>query len=352
MRYLKKILFMTGLILSVMPSPGSAQYLKHFQENIGIDFQQYAFDTKSGKSKVFRMISMPLLFRFYPSRYLSIQMKMEQGEYFLSNESLFGMADMEIDWMTFITSSLTLNGGVIIPIGKKELTRREFELVSMSKLPIIEDPLKFARSGFGGHIGASFAYQFANEGTFGLGLRYFYRGAYMPIESGYRYDPSDEIRISAGLHLGNRKSLKIMLDGHFSLFSQDKLDGRMYTEKSNAYVLAFRSNLAFIRIQGLLYRRDESQTVYGYAYQAPDILSGKIGICLFTFMVPYVGYRKSGEGTYTPASTAFLGGIWFEDFQTFGYPMSPYLELFNGTMADHLNASGFRIGTDLDFQVY
>jgi len=214
--------------------------------------------------------------------------------------------------------------------------------------------LIYGNSGFGFHVGYSRGLELNERTSLAVGISYRVRTAYKPVEKKPEYDPSNELMLAAGVNCGDR--LKgYTADLQFSIYSAEKLDDRDYSKGGTGIAVSAKGFLNNWRAEALYYQRQASELQYGGEFKAPlimDVKIGRTGLLPLASLIPYAGFEHTGEGTLMPAANVVLIGAYFEELQYNGYPLSPFVQVSFGSVGDNSNTLGFKVGSNISFQMY
>ncbi|GAB4326855.1 MAG: hypothetical protein Kow0037_00030 [Calditrichia bacterium] len=356
---LKKINHISILFLLIFSVSVSAQ-LRRTTENLGLNFHYQQFDVNGDKTD-YLMFSLPLQAVFSPNRYTHLSLRFDQGYQSFDENNLYGIGDLQVrlqhtlskDLAFLRAESWTFFAEAHAPTGKKELSANELTVVSVSRIPYVASPLTYAKAGFSAKGGAVFSTQLNETANLAVGGWYFYRGEYTPLKGGNKFDPSDEIAITAGFQWGTLQS-GLFTDLRYSFYNDEKVDGRKIATPGNAILASAQGFMGRSELTVLFFSRKETEFEIGSDFKSPSYLSVKLGYRTDADArwIPYVGYLHNGEGSRIDAGNLGLLGIYTRNIQVGGFPINPYLELRYGSIGDDAKSFGVQLGTQFTFQLY
>ncbi len=169
------------------------------------------------------------------------------------NQTIYGLSDTWVQGdYVFWNDKAMLNLGVGLPTGKTRLDSSQFELSKQLSKNIYQFQLPIYGQGFSGMIGLAMAFPVVDGVVIGIGGEYLYRGSYYPVKYNYggksinrifdkRYTPGDEASGNIGVDIRIGENMKIMLDGIYTYYWNDILDGEIVYRSGNK----FTGNLGF-----------------------------------------------------------------------------------------------------------
>ena len=121
-----------------------------------------------------------------------------------------------------------LTGGVSIPTGKTKLNASQLQLASLISQTAFAYHVPTFGQGLSGNVAIVYAGTLTRRMVLGLGLSYFYKGKYEPVEafSKFEYDAGDEFSLNLGYDfITYSKIARISFDLTATYFLEDKLNG-------------------------------------------------------------------------------------------------------------------------------
>jgi hypothetical protein len=121
-----------------------------------------------------------------------------------------------------------LTGGVSLPTGKTKLNVSQLQLASLISQTAFAYHVPTFGQGLNGNIAIVYAGTLTRRMVLGLGLSYFYKGKYEPVEafSKFEYDAGDEFSLNLGYDfITYSKVGRISFDLTATYFLEDKLNG-------------------------------------------------------------------------------------------------------------------------------
>ena len=189
-------------------------------------------------------LSLPLaLFLPVGNRYSVSLQHTPAYSWWQENQRITGLSDTWIQGNAlFWGEKLLLNAGICIPTGKAKLDSVQY-ILSKEGLSrnIYAFRLPLYGQGFCFKGGFALAYPVHEKVVLGLGAQYLLRSSYHPVEFSYQvmgpdnaivekiwneaYKPGDEISTYVGLDVRPLKTVKVSLDGYYTHYWKDFLDG-------------------------------------------------------------------------------------------------------------------------------
>ena len=170
------------------------------------------------------------------------------------NQTIYGLSDTWVQGdYVFWKDKAMLNLGVGLPTGKTQLDSAQFELSKQLSENIYQFQLPIYGQGLSGMIGLALAFPVITDGVvIGVGGEYLYRGSYYPVKYTYggksinrtfnkKYTPGDEASGNIGVDIRIGENMKIMLDGIYTYYWRDILDGEVVYKSGSK----FTGNLGF-----------------------------------------------------------------------------------------------------------
>lgn len=348
-----------AFVLGVFASPISAQFLQRTTETMGMHVQWNRFFSDFEHQSYVAFV-LPFRATFQQNRYRSFSMMLNQGFQSFEEEGVYGISDVRVSLKQLLSRNIgplkaeewTFVADLTIPVGTKELERKQLTTTSAGRLPYVHTPLSYGASGLGFKVGSAYGHQLTEDVVIGAGVSYDFRGKYKPIQGGSEYDPSDEMLVAVGLQYGDR-DFGCIADVQLGFYTSEKVDDR--EGWSPGMGLAF-SGRAFREGNELMVMyttrgKDKKGVV---EFQVPSVLTVKYAHAFgFTgSVVPYVGLEWNNEGSRVPAATVFLLGGHIRSHLWGGYPVDPYVEVKYGDIGNESKTLGFKFGTTIALRVY
>ena len=158
----------------------------------------------------------------------------------LNNKSirdLSGITDLQMGATYYLESfqtvaSLKLN----IPIGKKELNRREFDTSAIIANGLYRFQVPNLGQGFNVAPGLTWAHQVNNKVAIGLGTSYNYRGSYKALDVVDKFNPGDEFLLTGGFDVRVDDASTVTSDLIFMTYTRDKIGSEEIFAAGNRYI--------------------------------------------------------------------------------------------------------------------
>jgi hypothetical protein len=145
--------------------------------------------------------------------------------------------------------------GLGMPTGKTQLNNNQIELAQYLSKNIFRFQLPAYGQGFSIQAGGAWAFPLTEMSVLGIGVQGVVRKPYHPVRYSYddglggtriwneAYDPGDEISGHLGVDFQVGNEAKLMIDGLFTFYSEDKLSGlKVYNSGSR-----FFGNIGFFQ---------------------------------------------------------------------------------------------------------
>jgi len=328
-------------------------------EKAGVNLQFCRIGPEIGDAKSYTAFSIPLMAQVQNNRYMKFSARLNQGYQSYDGEGVYGFSDLDLGG-SYLYNDITILGGIRLPIGTKEIKSDKFTTVSAGRLPYINSSLVYASSGFGFHAGASYGTEMSSDLSLAFGALYYFRGEYVPLKGMDDYNPADEFRLAAGADY-SQGDFGFFGKTVLSFYSQEKLDGKKLSEPGMG--LNFIGNFVYTSwsLETVFSKRGESELKWGGDFEPPSLFSFKLSyadvwdyaeILEEYSVMPYVGFEKTGEGSMTKGAGQLLLGCYLKNFFYKGFPGTPYFELRLGSISGDASLFGFKVGTDINFQIY
>ena len=159
-------------------------------------------------------------------------------------ESLSGPTDIQLGLGWFLERlNLMTSLGVNVPTGKRELEPAQFVTSTAISNPILNFRYPILGQGLNINPGLAWVVPVSDATVLGLGGSYQYKAMYKPLAGGIEYDPGDEVLVTGGVDIQLDGSSNISLDAVFTLYGNDKVDGK----ESYASGSTIAGNLQYLR---------------------------------------------------------------------------------------------------------
>ena len=346
------ILTLSGILCAQVDSTVSLFSMRRIEECVGMNAQYALIQADDADPRTYSLISLPFFLDYSPSRYIRYSLSLNHGYQMLDSTGLYSLSDLNIDINYKVRQQLTLTAGASLPVGTAGMSMDQFSVISAGKLPFIDAPTLYRKSGLGIHAGISVGDQISENTSIAFGAAYYYRSAYVPIENGLEYDPGDMVMLSFGLDSGDPNKFGFFGDLQVSVYTPEKMQQEDINQATLGVAFSGIAYLDKFKLSTLVLYRGKSRLVYGGEFQAPSLQNLKLGYRLKPYILPYAGYEHIGEGSRVPESHFLLLGTVYEDFILNGYPLSPYIELRAGTLDPDATVFAVKLGTLFSFQIY
>ena len=176
-----------------------------------------------------RQLSVPVTFVFPVNERLRLDVAtspafsgIETG----GTANLGGPSDTRISGSYLLAEEkFLLTFGVNVPSGKSALKPEEFSVAGILALHALDFQVPILGQGVdvsGGFVMA----QRLSGFVLGIGAGYLMRGSFKPVfDSGYEYNPADEISFSLGVDRPLSRRSKLMFDASYTLYGDDAANG-------------------------------------------------------------------------------------------------------------------------------
>ncbi|MFC1502626.1 hypothetical protein ACFL6A_04375, partial [bacterium] len=162
---------------------------------------------------------------------------------YVEEETILGLSDTWVKGnYVFWNKKAMFHLGLGLPTGKTRLTDDQYE-ISKNNLSrnVFRYQLPVYGQGFCGRIGLSTAHQIRDGIVLGMGVQYLRRSTYHPVTYEYSYEgpsgpvtqtwdveyrPGDELGGNIGVDIRLNENVKILLDGVYTYYGRDLLDGK------------------------------------------------------------------------------------------------------------------------------
>ncbi|MFZ4619645.1 MAG: hypothetical protein ACOYNS_03740 [Bacteroidota bacterium] len=146
------------------------------------------------------------------------------------SEKVTGIVDTRVSLSyVFPGDKIWLTGGLSVPTGKTKLTSPQLSLMSLVSQTAFAYRVPTFGQGLSGNIAVVYAGSITRRMVLGVGLSYFYKGKYEPVEatSTFNYDAGDELSANLGYDfITFSKVARLSLDMTATYFLDDKLNGK------------------------------------------------------------------------------------------------------------------------------
>jgi hypothetical protein len=144
------------------------------------------------------------------------------------NTEINGLSETKIGLRYFtLDEKLIIKLITGLPTGKTKYSIDQFNLAKLLSTSALDYSVSFYGRGFNTNIGLSYAEQVSKSLILGLGVSYYYKGSFYPLElpSGGEYDPGDEVTIDLGIDYAFNRKTRFNLDVIYANYGKDKIDG-------------------------------------------------------------------------------------------------------------------------------
>ncbi len=188
-----------------------------------------------------RQIAIPLTF-LYPVNE-QLQLTIGAGPAFSAFEgsgeaALNGFSDTRFGGSyLFKNERLLAIFGINLPSGKHALNSEELSVANILALHAFDFTMPILGQGLDLSAGMVSAFPLGSM-VAGLGAGFLMRGAFEPFENGgVKYDPGEEITLSAAVDLPLARRKKVMIDANYTLYTADKVEGTKLFQAGNRITL-------------------------------------------------------------------------------------------------------------------
>ncbi len=358
---LKRIQFTTFFLAIFLLGhiPLSAQ-LRHITENAGITFQWNRFSYEQNHTSYYAL-AIPLRAIYAPNRYQSVAVFLNQGYQNFDETGLYGVSDVQIRYQYLLSRNMgflkaeewTFLAEIYVPTGTKKLEPLKMTVTSTARIPYVRAPLLYGIAGFSAKFGALFSRPVSENLNIGFGGWYFYRGSYRPLKDGGKFNPADEILLTAAVEVGDR-STGFVGDVRYGFYTSEKVDG----EKIASPGALLAASGQFFRwgweLTAIYFNRGATRFEFGGDFKSPSLFISRVGyrITGSEHLIPYLGYEHTGNGDRLYAANVFLVGFYSRQVRLGGFPLDPFVELRLGSIKGGTKTTGVRVGTSIAFQIY
>jgi hypothetical protein len=345
----------------LFPQQNPSQMLLKTHETAGVLFQLQSFSPESGSGKSYTLLAIPFQARYEHNRYITYTLRLNQGFQSFDGTGMYTLGDINLGISALSGENMTYLGEITLPIGSKNFEYAKLSTASAGRLPFVNAPVIYGASGLGLKIGASYGKQTSENTSIAFGARYHMRGEYKPVKGGAKYDPSNEFMLAAGIDHGDEEKVGFTGDLQILLYSEEKVGGKKYSDPGTGFCLSGDVYINHLNVNLLYFQRGESELSYSGTFKPPSIFRFKLShqdvwnfipLKFPVTVMPYVGYMKTGESTLVGGASLFLLGAYLEDYKLNGYPLKPFVEINFGSIGGDAGTFGFKIGTDVSFQMY
>jgi hypothetical protein len=253
------------------------------------------------------------------------------------DQNIYGLSDTWIQGTGVLwDEKLMVNLGVGLPTGKTHLDSTQFELTKELSKNFYRFRLPQYGQGMCVKGGAAVAFSVQEGIVVGLGGQYIYRTAYHPVKYEYgqnlgmdfepwdkEYRPGDEASGHVGVDFQVGENMKIMLDGIYTHYWRDMLEGSEVYRSGNKFALNlgffYRFNEKFLWSHVIYRRRGKNELLQGLFFGEEESSNGdQLEMDVMVEVIEYEGgglfllgdgrlYGKNEEGTGD--GDAFGGGF-------------------------------------------
>ena len=152
--------------------------------------------------------------------------------------TLSGISDTWFQMSALLKNKkLLVHGGVGVPTGKTKLNDQEFATALTMSQNFVKLSLPTYGQGLCAQVGAIYSKPVKDNVIMGAGIQYLYRHQYRPLSQTFQlvngdtkllepeFDPGDEISLHLGMDMLLSDYVKFMLDGSYSHYQRDMMDG-------------------------------------------------------------------------------------------------------------------------------
>ncbi len=145
------------------------------------------------------------------------------------SEKVSGIVDTRVSLSyVFPGDKIWLTGGVSVPTGKTKLTTPQLKLASLVSQTAFAYRVPTFGQGLSGNMAIVYAGTITRRMVLGIGVSYYYKGKYEPVEaaSKFEYDAGDEISVNLGYDfITFSKVARLSFDMTATYFLDDQLNG-------------------------------------------------------------------------------------------------------------------------------
>ncbi len=247
------------------------------------------------------------------------------------NSDLSGLSDLQL----FVNQklpdeNLSFDAGVNIPSGKTKLNSTEFAVSQVVSQELFGLKTSNFGQGLNAFIGATWLNPLSDEVVIGAGVSYQFKSEYQPLNiENYKYTPSNEVSLTAGLDLKLSETQTVSGDIIGIFYGSDKLNGKEIFSSGNRIIFnsMYRQFFGydFLTI-GFLYRNVALDELKG---DNAVLDNEKITPNQFYLDASYNQYFSSsfslGYGLFTGIYEKTAG--YFSGYTLYGLRLSPQFKL-------------------------
>ncbi|UCF64292.1 MAG: hypothetical protein JSW33_00250, partial [bacterium] len=157
---------------------------------------------------------------------ISLTLRVAQAHVGGQVSKLNGITDLQSIVSYYLREShITLNLGINLPSGTKNLSQDQFSTSSMISRNVFSLQVPGFSQGLNFFGGASRVFIISNSVVFGIGASYMVKGKYKPLENLEHYDPGNEFLLNVGADLRLTPTSSLSGDLILNWYGTDKLGG-------------------------------------------------------------------------------------------------------------------------------
>ncbi len=276
---------------------------------------------------------------------------------------LSGLNDMQVRAThTLEAARLVLSLGLNIPTGKSELTAEEFATSMLLSSPALSWSTPGFGQGFNVQPGAVWAIPFSENVVGGIGVAYYYKGAFTTIKGYEEFDPGDEIAVTGGIDFQLAEATNLSADVLFTMYGSDKLGSEEVFKAGEKIVVSAQFNKALgqneLTILGRYRTRGKGETGFAGSLVSADEASepnqvdilGQYSIFInkqLKIRFGIEGKVQSETPTDLSAATLFGARIAPEVSLSRTITANPWVRYQTGTVKGDRSISGIEAGVGL-----
>ncbi len=247
------------------------------------------------------------------------------------NSDLSGLSDLQL----FVNQklpdeNLSFDAGFNIPTGKTKLNPTEFAVSQVVSQELFGLKTSNFGQGLNAFIGATWLHPLSDDAVVGAGVSYQFKSEYQPLNiADYKYAPSNEVSLTAGLDIKLSETQTISGDLIGIFYGSDKLNGKEVFSSGNRIIFnsMYRQFFGYDFLSiGLLYRN-----------VALDELKGDNAVLDNEKITPNQFYIDASYNQYFNASFSLGYGLftslyektagYFSGYTLYGIRLSPQFKL-------------------------
>jgi hypothetical protein len=223
--------------------------------------------------------------------------------------SYSGIADTRVSLSyVFPGDKIWLTGGVSVPTGKTKLGAQGLALTSLASQTAFAYKVPTFGQGLSGNVALVYAGTITRRMVLGIGLSYFYKGMYEPIDavSKFEYDAGDEFSANLGYDfITFSKVARLSLDVTATYFLDDELNGKKVFKSGPRFIGLAAYSIKSGSMNHLLQIRSRYRLPNTF-YSSDSVLKNKATLQL------------EGQYTLSYPLTEWLQGSGIIEYKTFG----------------------------------